>query len=262
MIATAELTDTDMTPHTGTTPRTGTTRAGDSFGIMLTEHWNVVPLEQRAFDAYRNDLIGRLEALDRDDWRSTDSRKLDLVLQKVRRELLGRNTRFAAVFFDLASAAGGGDPEALIAAVSFSVYTKTDFKTALHLTSQVLFSAFAVRRTDHDRETRVTDLEPPRLVDLTVGRTVHLRRLTEPRNPLASAPPFFAETFVLPLGDDGTTCGILQFVTPNIEQSRAFSEMFHQLACTMTVLGEGDPTVFNNVHHPASDAAPHVGATS
>ena len=110
-----------------------------------------------------------------------------------------------------------------MATVTFGIYTRADLETKLPLTLANLAVAFSAppRRT-HEYK-RITNLELPALYELRPGTSIHLRRLYELEKPGRLPDRFYGESFVLPLGDDHEACGILNFVTTNIDLSQNFS---------------------------------------
>ena len=83
----------------------------------------------------------------------------------------------------------------------------------------------------------MVDIEPPTKHDLRIGRSIRLRRLYEMRQSIATeSQRLYIESFVLPVGEDATTCGVLQFVTPNLRMARAFSSLFVAIAETVVLL--------------------------
>ncbi len=98
--------------------------------------------------------------------------------------------------------------------------------------------------TMFDRMGRITDMERPDMLDLPAGGLVHLRRLYERRHFGMELEDYFAESFILPIGDDGESCCVLQFATTNIEQSRRFSELFNAIARTFRLFEPDQPTDF------------------
>ena len=131
---------------------------------------------------------------------------------------------------------GDEDDETLMAIVTFATYTRDDLGTTLDLTFQNLLAAMAVKPRKTDELRRITNLEPPCKHELRLGRSVRLRRLYELSRTVPGQPArFYGESFVLPVGDDATTCGVLQFVTTNLEYARSFSELFVAIANTVTL---------------------------
>ena len=130
-----------------------------------------------------------------------------------------------------------------MAVVTFATYTRQDLGTTLDLTFPNLLAAMAVKPRQTDELRRITNLEPPCKHELRLGRSVRLRRLYElSRNVPGQPTRFYGESFVLPVGDDASTCGVLQFVTTNLQHSRPFSELFVAIANTVTLFTPDDET--------------------
>ena len=220
----------------------------DSIGIKLGDRWGGVPLEASAFGQYRQTLLDEWREVD--GWTPTDSRRLDVTLGKIRSDLTKRGVKYAAFFIDGVSPSGetptNENTESVMASLTFSVHDKQDFETTADLTPELLFTAFS-RHSAGGNEAhgfRISDLEPPRLTQLAVGRAAHLRRLYEPALMLDTTPPFFSETYIFSMGANHEACGVLQFSTPNMPEAQLLSRMFNITANTVTLFAEGDDTVF------------------
>jgi hypothetical protein len=212
----------------------------DSIGVSLPREWVNLPVELRAFETMCGELRRRWR--EAPDWNRTDERRAELLLGRVRSELVHRNVRFAAMYADDGPAAEGDD-EALMAVVTFATYTSEDLGTTLDLTFQNLLAAMAVKPRKTDELRRITNLEPPCRHELRLGRSVRLRRLYELSRTVPGQPArFYGESFVLPVGDDASTCGVLQFVTTNLRHARPFSELFLAIANTVTLFTPDDET--------------------
>ncbi len=197
-----------------------------------------MPVELRAFETMCGELRRRWR--EAPDWDRTDERQAEVLLGRVRSELVHHNVRFAAMYADHGPADDGAesdeDAETLMAIVTFATYTREDLGTTLDLTFPNLLAAMAAKPRKTDELRRITNLEPPCKHELRLGRSVRLRRLYELSRSVPGQPArFYGESFVLPVGDDATTCGVLQFVTTNLEYSRAFSDLFVAIANTVTL---------------------------
>lgn len=220
----------------------------DSFGIVLPDSWVGLPLEQEPFDRFCAELSARWRS--EPDWERSTERRADVLLQRVRGELTRHGATFAAALFD--NAVPDGKPlteenvEPLMAVCTFGVYTRNDFDSELGLTLAVLYAAFARRADPETRFGRVTNVEPPSLFELNIGRVVRLQRVYKPKGFGANTTePFYAESFIAPLGDDGEAAGVLQFATTNIDIAHQFSALFVAIAKTMTLFTPDQPTVLN-----------------
>jgi len=238
---------------TTTAPRTAPDdsdigRRVDSIGIKLGDRWGGVPLEADAFGRYRQTLLDEWRNVE--GWTNTDSRRLDVTLGKIRSDLTKQGVKFAAFFIDGAAPPGEAptneNTEPVMASLTFSVHDQQDFDTTADLTPELLFAAFS-RNSAGGNEAhgfRISDLEPPQITRLSVGRAAHLRRLYEPARMLDTTPPFFAETYIFSMGSRNEACGVLQFSTPNMPEAQLLSKMFNITANTVTIFAEGDDTVF------------------
>ncbi len=66
----------------------------------------------------------------------------------------------------------------------------------------------------------------------------------EPRKLGLKTEPFFAESFIWPIGDDGEGCCVLQFATTNTDRARPFSNLFGAIANTFRMFEPDQPTSF------------------
>ena len=143
-----------------------------------------------------------------------------------------------------------------MATFTFGIYTRADLETKLPLTLANLAAAFSAppRRT-HEYK-RITNLELPALYELRPGTSIRLRRLYELEKPGRLPDRFYGESFVLPLGDDDEACGILNFVTTNIELSRNFTVLFESIADTVTLWTPDEETAYEpRQTEPSPEAA-------
>ncbi len=148
------------------------------------------------------------------------------------------------------------DAEVLMATVTFGIYTRADLETKLPLTLANLAVAFsAPARRTHEYK-RITNLELPALYELRPGTSIRLRRLYELEKPGRLPDRFYGESFVLPLGDDHEACGILNFVTTNIDLSQNFTLLFASIADTVTLWTPDEETAYEpRQPEPSTEAA-------
>ena len=139
----------------------------DSIGVSLPREWVNMPVELRAFETMCGELRRRWR--EAPDWNRTDERQAELLLGRVRSELIHHNVRFAAMYADHGSAEDEDD-EALMAVVTFATYTREDLGTTLDLTFQNLLAAMAVKPRKTDELRRITNLEPACKHELRLGR--------------------------------------------------------------------------------------------
>ena len=143
-----------------------------------------------------------------------------------------------------------------MATFTFGIYTRADLETKLPLTLANLAAAFsAPARRTHEYK-RITNLELPALYELRPGTSIRLRRLYELEKPGRLPDRFYGESFVLPLGDDHEACGILNFVTTNIDLSQNFTVLFASIADTVTLWTPDEETAYEpRQTEPSPEAA-------
>lgn len=223
----------------------------DSFGLALPDHWIMLPLARGEFD---RTVDGLRRAWRRNGMSRTDQRRGELLLQRARRELVDEGITFAAATFEKARRDGveqvEENSEWLMSICTFSVVTARQLGTEMRLSIPILYRAFT-QRPNPDNLARITDLCPPEIDTLPAGRAVRLRRLYESTELASRLQRWFGETYVVPIGTTGGLVGMLQFTTTNVELAQPFSELYHQLAQTMTFFRPDDPTEFNSA--PADD---------
>ena len=136
---------------------------------------------------------------------------------------------------------------------TFSIVSARQLGTDMRLSIPVLFGAFNQRPTTNDLA-RITDIRPPEICTLSAGRAVRLRRLYEshlvavPDRALVRRDVRRARRLA------GQLAGMLQFTTTNVELAPAFSDLFVQLAHTMTFFSPDDPTEFNRPPDETTEA--------
>ena len=202
------------------------------------------------------------------DWDRSTERRAELLLARVRAEMRKVGIKAAGMYVESFGATdpsrGGQDVDAavdsavevLMATFTFGIYTRADLETKLPLTLANLAAAFSAppRRT-HEYK-RITNLELPALYELRPGTSIRLRRLYELEKPGRLPDRFYGESFVLPLGDDDEACGILNFVTTNIELSRNFTVLFESIADTVTLWTPDEETAYEpRQTEPSPEAA-------
>lgn len=139
----------------------------------------------------------------------------------------------------------GREAELLLATCVVGTYTKEELGAKVPLSLGNLAMAFGRKpRSDKDFD-RITNLEPPTLhKGVPLGASVRLRRMYKLRRPGALPDRFYGETFLVPIGDDGQRCVICHLVTPNIKVSSLFSELFVQIANTLTAWSPDETTSY------------------
>ena len=224
----------------------------DSLTLALPDEWVAMPLDAAQFDRFRAELVTKYRA--DPNYSKTAERKLELLMNRARGELVRQGARLVAVYFDAGLPEDAAEPAtspedllAMMAVATFAVYTRNDLETDLRLSVGTLFGAFAKNAHSDTKHGTVTNLEPPTLHELPCGRAVRLRRLYKQRGFGIDQhqEPFFAESYILPLGDDGEAAGVLQFATTNIDLAAPFSALFERIAATMKLLTPDQPTATN-----------------
>lgn len=227
----------------------------DSIGIAMPHEWIEIPLDRGGFDRFHTELAARwVEG----GWDRTTRRRAEILLRRIRRDLVRAGLHIAGVFvsspsdeersadakFDVDAEQDPSAADVLFATCSVTTFTQEELGSTLPLTLGNLVIAFG--RTAPDprggNEERITNLEPPQPVDLPAGRSVRLRRLYE----LPDAGPlperFYGESYLTPIGDDGARCLVTHFTTINLQVARLFSELFETMAGTLKLFRPDDPT--------------------
>ena len=228
------------------TTNTATRDDIDSVAISLPDHWFTLPIRKQDFDR-------TVDALRRswheDGLSRVDQRRCELLLQRIRRQLGEGGIQLAGASIERGVRPGVDDTpanaEALVAVCTFSALSRAELQTDVRLSIPVLYSAFAKRAPGDDGLAAITDIEPPEVCALPAGRAVRLRRLYRLTDPRGRLERWYAETYVLPVGTDGDTAGVLQFSTTNVGLAGEFSGLFAAFAETLTFFGADDDTVMN-----------------
>jgi len=239
---------------------TGGADKPDSIGIAIPNEWTQLPVERAEFDRFCSEARSRwVEA----EWDRTTQRQADLLLNRMRREIIRHGIQFVAMFVgeptddDRAAMApvDGEDPDAkdvLMGTVTVGTYTKEMLgaKGDLKLGNLIMAFGSRHRRQQPDvsalRYKSITNLEPPMLHDLAIGRSVRLRRLYELLTEGFLPQRFYGETYLTPLDEAGSRCTITNFTTPNLGLAPVFSELFEKIAGTITFWTPDQDTTFES----------------
>ena len=131
-----------------------------------------------------------------------------------------------------------------MAACTLATYTQADLETTLPLTFANLLASFVVKRPGGPgRAARAT----PTAAWSTSSRRASTTCASAARSACAASTRcartspresqrLYIESFIVPVGEDATTCGVLQFVTPNLRMARGFSALFVAIAETVVLL--------------------------
>jgi hypothetical protein len=236
------------------------TEQPDSIGIAIPRQWNELPVERAQFDRFCTEAKARwVEA----EWDRTTQRRAELLLNRIRGDLLRHGVQFVAVYLgeptddDRAAAVPvEGEDEAaqdvLMASCTVGTYTKEVLGARADLTLGNLVMAFGRKHKQQQpqvsalRFKSITNLEPPILHDLPIGRSVRLRRLYELLSEGFLPQRFYGETYLTPLAGEGGRCTITHFTTPNLGLAPVFSELFEKIAATLTFWTPDDETSFES----------------
>lgn len=234
----------------------------DSLGIGVPAEWIELPIEREAFDRFTSAL--RRRWVD-NGWDRTTQRQAEVLLGRIRRDLLRNGVQFIALYVDdpsdeLAEAAvpmPGEEPseeerEIVMATCTLGTYSKEMLGATANLTVGNLMLSLSRSATkdatDADSPTykRIVDLQPPRIHRMPLGRSVRLRRLYELLTPGMLPQRFYGESFLTPIGGDGAECVITHFTTLNLGLSGLFSELFEKIAGTITTWTPDEDTSFES----------------
>jgi hypothetical protein len=241
---------------------TTTRDEADSIGIAVPREWIQLPVERADFDRFCAEM--RRTWADEFGWDRTTQRQAELLLVRIRRDIVRAGIRFVAMYVSspgderrTGEPLPGGveqDPlagEVLMATCTVGTYTKEALGARIGLTLTNLTMAFG-RRADAEpvgaerRFKRIVNLEPPMFHDLPIGRSIRLRRLYELLQPGVLPQRFFSESYLTPLGDDGERCTIANFTTINLGLAPVFSELFATIAGTLTSFTPDQETAFDS----------------
>lgn len=221
----------------------------DAFRVNLPESWREVPADAAAVERALEQLAttdewGRLERI--------EQRRVELFMRRLAEDARVSGVRFAAVFLELVDSGGEVDdvesersggaasstPQSLLAGCTATVFDRAALALELPLTAEVLQAAMSMERDgDHG-----IDLEPPATVELMSGPAVRLVRIAAPNSGSSVPMKCFVETYLIPVPEEYDRVIVVQFVTPNIEDSRAFSELFAAIADNVKLYRADEPT--------------------
>lgn len=244
----------------------------DSLGIAVPSEWVEVPVDRRQFDEFASAL--RTGWVDH-GWDRTTQRRAELLLARIRRDILRAGIQFIAVYIDeptdedraAASPLPGEEPSAeereiVMSTVTVGTYTKDQLGAKANLTVGNLLVSMS-RKSERDpshrdapdapRYKRIVDLQPPVVHRMPIGRSVRLRRLYELLTPGVLPQRFYGESYLAPIGDTGDECVIAHFTTINLGLTSVFSELFETIAGTITTWTPDEPTSFESEWVESSD---------
>ena len=216
----------------------------DSFRLDLPMAWKQTPVEP---DDFRRHVLGTFTE---EDWRSVplvERRRTELFIERVVADLRTTDARFAAALMEKVpdSEEGTGDGGFVIAGVTMSMMHRDQLKSPVALSIEVVHAAMS--RTDPApanakwSRARTTNLEPPSIVALPVGRVVRLVRLVE-QGDASTKSEYFTESFLVPVPEEFEYLLVVQFATPHVRDARLFSELFGAIAQTVKTYRTDEPT--------------------
>lgn len=226
----------------------------DSLGIAVPREWVQLPVERSDFDRFCAEM--RRTWADEFGWDRTTQRHAELLVTRMRRDVVRAGIQFVAMFVSSNTEDGPAEPDpvaadVLMASCTVGTYTREALGAKLPLTLGNLAMAFG-RRADAEPERSereyksIVNLEPPVVHELPLGRSIRLRRLYELREPGTLPQRFFGESYLAPLDEAGERCTIVQFTTVNLSLAPIFSDLFETIASTVTHFHDDDPTRFES----------------
>ena len=232
----------------------------DSIGIATPREWIPLPIERGDFDRFCDDARRRWQ---QQGWDRTTERRAEILLARIRRDLQRAGVQYASMFVstpdgsdpvddgadtgavadaaadtdtgaDTADAGSDAGRQLLMATCVVGIYDKEELGAKVPLSLGNLAMAFGRKPKPEAGFQKITNLEPPTLHKLPLGSSVRLRRMYKLRQPGGLPERFFGESYLVPIGEGGQRCVICHFVTPNVNVSSLFSELFVQIAATLT----------------------------
>ena len=217
--------------------------AVDSFRIDLPASWQELPRDLPALKAalagaHEDEAWQRLDPVER--------RRLDLYLQRLLVDIESVDARFVAVYSELIETEEGQvDDTPLVASCVVSLLDQQTVGSELPLTCAVIQAAMSMTDADGPvlANQRTTNLAEPTIVELAHVSAVLVKRLLEIRYSSSDTISVASETYFVPIADTFEQVIVVQFSTPNLEDAPIFSDLFAEIAGTITVYREGEDTV-------------------
>lgn len=213
----------------------------DTYRVDLPTVWREVPTDAGELRKMVQSSVGDGSF---GDLSTVERRRVELFFERLIRDIADSGASFVAVYADAAEADDGEREDALtLASLTVSTLTRQQLGTTVPLTASIIVAAMSDDPAGDDRSSGASSvtLEPASVVSLPVGDVARLVRLLE----IGRAPnttKIFIETFFVPVADAYDHLLVLQFATPNVEDARAFSELFGAIAGTTRFYREGEPT--------------------
>ena len=239
----------------------------DGFVIAVPPDWIRIPLDRTEFD--RAIKASRKRFASDTSISKTDLHRLDLLIAALRNDFESANVRLLAALImnveaetqpdsadrilgdeeirrkDGNSVAKQGTSEGevtlLLATVSVSVMSRFDLGSDVPLTPAVLKVAFDLEHErSPDHYIRVTNLDPPEIVQLPAGESVKLVQLHSRRRAGPVPADVFVQQFYIPLDPGGDEAALILFTSPSIEVAQPLSELFDAMMDTFEILSDRD----------------------
>jgi hypothetical protein len=217
---------------------TGPTSVADAFGLGLPDGWMELPLEPEPFAEF---VDRQLTSLDEVGLKPPERRRFELLTRQVRSLLLSEGGVFAAAAIALVGEPGDEqDAELVASGVVIATTSRVSLTAPTALTADLLLRGLDGRPGDAEGQ---IDLDPPQRVRLPAGPAVRLARLHRGKLGPGGRDESIVQSYLVPF-DEGERLCTLQFVTPNVDHGGIFSELFDDIARTLRIFREGEPTDF------------------
>ena len=273
------MTDSDIvTPTDGSVPKVKEPVSEiDSLVIAVPPGWIRIPLDRDEFNAAIR--ANRRQLTVDSPISKTDLRRLDLTISALRNDLESANVRLLAALImsvdgetedesgDPTAAEGidredlgdntnretleGEGPRLLLATLSVSVLSRFELGSDVPLTPSVLKVAFDLeRQRPSDEHIRVTNLEPPEIVDIPAGKAVRLVQLHSSARAVPEPADLFVQQFYVPLDPNGDEAALVLFTSPSIEVAQVLSGLFEAMMETFEILSDTADTDVGDISVP------------
>ncbi len=225
----------------------------DSYALTLPSQWSEIPLEADERRQFVTDAKARLATVD--GWTKTNERRFDLSLAHYDQALRSMSATFAAAYVDVWPAEevsaelaedDSGEPLVVTANCALGTISRSGAGKDLPLTAPTLLLAVSNERSKVPVDARVlgaTDLEPPKIVELSAGRAVRVRRHQFVRTGLGKANGVFTETYLIPHSEAGDHACVMSFGTTSVKLTTDFAALFSRIAETLRFFHPDEPTL-------------------
>ena len=214
----------------------------DTYGIVVPQDWSPIPMDRDGFAAFRSEMLARLR--EESAWTKTGERRIELLLTQIHNDLVEGQTKLVAIVTHTEQNDDGSLELTAASCVVSRWHSEQLLPSGQPLEADQLLLAMNRERDEvADDDDRVTDLEPPTLIELNARRGVRLKRLHDQKLRGAQRLRYYAQTYLVP-HDDGTALCVLQFSTPCVEIVSALDPLFDAVASTLRIFMPDDPTSF------------------